>query len=1070
MPGTVDTLNIEITASAQTANRAIENLVQKLTVLKGALNMGNTAGVFALTQSIKQLGQAMQVMSGYKMPDFNRVAKGIERLGTVNVGNINGVASSLGQFASSLNSLSTMSTGAQQLASLVSSFAKLGNKSIYTAINNIPKLASAFTGLMATLSKAPKVSRNVIDLANAMASLSKSGAKLPTVTTNTAKGLNLFSVAAKKAKTSSSGLAVTIGKIYASYWLLFRLFSKLAKAMSISSQITELQNVINMTFGKSQDKINDFLNDSVQQFGMSELAVKKYAARFQALGTAMAISSKSIEKANGFLQNKTVSGYVNLSDDMGDVSLTLTKLTADIASFYDVAQSDVAEDLQAIFTGMTKPLRKYGLDLTQATLKEWALRNGLNADIKSMSQAEKTMLRYQYVLANTTQLQGDFERTSGTWHNQVTILKAGFEQLANIVGTILINAFKGLLKSVNQAMTGIISAMNNVLNALGEIFGWTVEVNFGGLTNDTEDYADALEDASDSSKKLKNNLLGIDELNVINDKNSDSGSGSSSSAVDGANKIISVVDTGEKKYESWIKNLEQLGDAIGNKLTNLMNGIDWDSVFQGARDFGKGLADFLNGLISPELFGAVGRTIANSLNAAIQASLTFATTFDWENFGLSIAEGVNEFFRTFNFADLADDIDAWVQGIWKTVKTAVTNIDWSDVFSGAKDFFKELDIETVELVIGYLMIRNIAKIAFGGEAIALAGRQIATRLGAAVSAFWFGTIVPRLMPAIAASFSGIKPSEAFTSAFGKIPTMFMGIASAAGGAYLSVSNFLDMWNSGFSWANELLMLLGISLTAVGAILLGAPAVVAGVAAGIIAAVGTIAVFIHDNWDEVYGYVTYHLQDIQARINGFVAKTREKLLALFDPVRKKLQEFGDWVKNIFAPLTELTFGDMFDAISNLAKGCANGIIGFFESAVNGIIDGINGFFGMLNNGISFVNEVTHQSFGAISLINHISLPKFANGGYPEIGSLFIAGEAGAEMVGNINGKTGVASGEEITGIREAINYGTETEASLLAQAVTLLNEIANKDTSIELDGRELVDAINKRSSRNGFAFS
>lgn len=112
---------------------------------------------------------------------------------------------------------------------------------------------------------------------------------------------------------------------------------------------------------------------SIQDFGMSELSVKQYSSRFQAMGVAM-----------GFSQKK-----------MADMSIELTKLTADMASFYDVEQSDVARNLQAIFTGETEPLRKYGLDLTQATLKEWALKNGLDANISSMTQAEKTMLQIQ---------------------------------------------------------------------------------------------------------------------------------------------------------------------------------------------------------------------------------------------------------------------------------------------------------------------------------------------------------------------------------------------------------------------------------------------------------------------------------------------------------------------------------------------------------------------------------------------------------------------------------------------------------------------------------------------------
>ena len=137
--------------------------------------------------------------------------------------------------------------------------------------------------------------------------------------------------------------------------------------------------------------VEDMAKTSIQDYGMSELTTKKISSRFQAMGTAM-----------GFPQKQ-----------MAGMSIELTKLAGDMASFYDVSQEDVAKSLQAVFSGEQEPLRKYGLDLTQATLKQWALNNGLNANISSMSQAEKAMLRYQYVMSQTTASQGDFAKTSG---------------------------------------------------------------------------------------------------------------------------------------------------------------------------------------------------------------------------------------------------------------------------------------------------------------------------------------------------------------------------------------------------------------------------------------------------------------------------------------------------------------------------------------------------------------------------------------------------------------------------------------------------------------------------------
>ena len=112
-----------------------------------------------------------------------------------------------------------------------------------------------------------------------------------------------------------------------------------------------------------------------------------------------------------------------------------------------------------------------------------------------------------------------------------------------------------------------------------------------------------------------------------------------------------------EKYTSSIDSLYERGDYIGDTLTQAMNDIDWDSVYQSASNFGSGLASFLNGLISPELFGAVGTTIAGALNTALHGLDSFGETFDWEDFGNSIATGINNFFATFDFALLADTLN-----------------------------------------------------------------------------------------------------------------------------------------------------------------------------------------------------------------------------------------------------------------------------------------------------------------------------------------------------------------------------------------------------------------------------
>lgn len=647
----------------------------------GALNF-DTTGLTNLIGSISRLGGKISTQATANLPQ---------------------ISAQLQNFVRQMNKIGELKFDMTNMSSLVTSISRLGSVASGRAVNNIPLLADNLKYLFETLSKAPNVSANIIRMTEALANLAKTGASSGRAATSLGKSLNIFSGSANKAKSSSFSLASAFGKLYASYWLLFRAFSKIKDAIDISSSLTEVENVVRTTFGNYEELIQDFSKTSIQDFGMSELTAKQVASRFQAMGTAM-----------GFSQGK-----------MADMSLQLTKLTADMASFYDMEQSDVARNLQAVFTGETEPLRKYGLDLTQATLKEWAMKQGLDADISSMTQAEKTMLRYQYVMANTAAAQGDFARTADTWANQVRILKQSFEQLAAIIGGALINAFKPFVQTLNAVMQKVIAFATTVTNALGSIFGWKFEISAGGFADDWSDAAGSAADIADSTgqaaknvEKMNKGLRAFDELNLITTPDNSSGSGSGGSggggaSGGGASGGLVQVDTIFKDYESQIRSLRELGAYISDALSDAMESIDWDRIYSKARNFGKGLADFLNGLITPRLFGDVGMTIASALNTAIYTALSFGEEFDWTNLGDSIAAGVNRFFETFDFSALGRTINTWVHGIYDTITTAIGNIKWSEVWDGVTDFLSEIDLETISLIIGAFALKYAGKFLTG---------------------------------------------------------------------------------------------------------------------------------------------------------------------------------------------------------------------------------------------------------------------------------------------------------------------------------------------------------------------
>lgn len=688
-------------------------------VLSGASSVSsNTIQLVNAISRLASAGDKVQV-SGSALPTFGK---------------------NLTKLINSLSRAGIVSAETIQFASAIGLLASAGEKTAQTAAN-LDALAEALKRFMQTMSTAPTVNANIIQMTQAIGQLASNGNRVGGVTRGLTSSLNIWGNSAKKASKHSFNLASAIGKVYATYWMLFRALGVFRKAIDISGSLTEIENVVSHSFGPSMDKVEEQAKSAIYTLGMSELSFKKYASTYQSMGLAMGITAKQVGDANNFLA-KSTDGYVQASDDMADVSLNLTKLAGDIASFYDKSQADVAEDLQSVFTGTIMPMRKYGVSLDMASLKAFALANGLNADVSSMTQAEKTMLRYQYVMAQTTAAQGDFARTADTWNNQVRLLGENFTRLGAIWGNAGINMLKPLLQALNKGLDAVINFSESIVNALGAIFGWKLEIQRGSLADDFENAASGADDlasgtgkAADNAKKLKQQLQGFDELNVLNTPNDSSGGsggsggggGSSSGGSSGGLKFKVTEEPG--LYKSAISNLRGLGEYIGINLTKELESIDWDSAYKGAENFGKGLADFLTGLISPQLFYATGKTIANSLNTAITASLSFTDNFDFDDLGLSIASGINGFFKNFDFKKFAKAINGWVDGIEDTVFTALKNISWSDVLKGGVDFLTELDLDTVVIAIGAFKWMHGGKEIAEGVLKNLLAKEISTGIG-----------------------------------------------------------------------------------------------------------------------------------------------------------------------------------------------------------------------------------------------------------------------------------------------------------------------------------------------------
>ena len=991
----IDELQIKIKADSAKASNSIESLVNSMNRLRESISF-DTAKLSNIASGIRSISDAATGFKGGKSTEITSMVRALNKFSGVDANSIHGISSAVRDLASGIASVKAVDTSGlismvsalskiggkastqatknlpalsaqlqnfvrqmnkigalnfdmTNMSNLVTSISRLGSVASGRAVTNIPLLADNLKYLFETLSKAPNVSSNIIQMTQALGNLSnRSGGAISGLNTSISSLSGSFLGFKTSTGKALIGLKSFTRQILSSMGIYLGLYGAIRgikNAIDISSALTEVQNVVDVTFGDMSKKVNDFAQDSIRQFGMSELTLKQTASRFQAMGKAMGIDSSLIKKANEFL-NKQTDGYIGLSDSMADVSLNLTKLTADMASLYNIDQDVVSQDLAAIFTGQTRPLRDYGLDLTQATLKEWAMKQGLDSDIESMSQAEKTMLRYQYVLANTQTAQGDFARTADSWANQIRILKQSFEQLGSVIGGALINAFKPFVKALNSVLLVVISFATKVTNALGAIFGWKYEDSGAGLADNFSDAAESADDVADSTgqaakniDKMNKGVRQFDELKLIttNDGSGKKGSGGSGGGASGGasgGKLVKT-DTIFKNYESDIKNLKQLGKYISDALSKAMESINWDKIYSKARNFGKGLADFLNGLINPRLFGNVGKTIAGALNTAIYATLSFGQTFDWSNFGKSLAEGINKFFKTFDFKALAEDINTWVQGVYKTIKTMIENINWSDVWQGAKDFLSNLDIETVAIIIGALTIKKIAKTIIEANVLNTIGKFIAgkvkdaivvalgaekgTGIGTALVGMFkrgigkFGESVGKIL--IPNLMSGLSLNESMVAAFGTIGTTLAGIVSTVGGAILAVTNFVKMMKDGFSWLNEILMLVGTALAAIGAVILGVAAAPAALVAAIVAAVGTVVVLVHDNWETIKGW-----------FSGVSEWVSEKI---FTPISNKISDLWKTVTTVWQNASNWFSTTVIEPIVNFFQGLWTRVKQIFE---------------------------------------------------------------------------------------------------------------------------------------------
>lgn len=506
MSTTIEQLELEVSSNSTSAAGGIDELSSSLRRLREAvapLSKGGM-GLTSLSNSLSKFSDSISKLSGLS------VAKE----------NIEGLVSALkpleGVQKSGFNSLAT---GLDKLAKVAPQIDKvtdsLKNTDLDSFANECNKVAAAITPLATQMEK---VAAGFSAFPSKIQRLLSSNTKLSS--SNGSLSLSYVNLAAK------IGLAVTAVK---------RAANVVAGWITKSNQYIENLNLFTVSMGEYAGK------------------AREYA---ESVGEIMGIDPGEFMRNQGiFMTLATGFGVVN--DRAYTMSQNLTQLGYDLSSFFNISFEDSMQKLQSGLAGELEPLRRLGYDLSVARLQQEAYALGIEKKVTAMTQAEKAELRYYAIMTQVTSAQGDMARTLEAPANQLRILKAQVEQAARALGNIFIPA----LNAVLPYAIAVAKVIRMIANAIASIVGFTLpEIDYSGIgtaAGGAEDMANGLGDASDKAKKLKNALLGIDELNIISPSDDSSGS---DSAIGGAGGLGFELPT-----------YDFIGDAVTGRVDEIVN-------------------------------------------------------------------------------------------------------------------------------------------------------------------------------------------------------------------------------------------------------------------------------------------------------------------------------------------------------------------------------------------------------------------------------------------------------------------------------------------------------------------
>lgn len=876
------------------------------------------------------------------------------------------------------------------------------------------------------------------------------------------------------------------------------------------------------------------------------------------------------------------------SENALDLSSALTRIGADLASVRNMDFDKVWTDMASGLAGMSRTLDKYGVNIRNVNLQQKLNELGIAANISALNQNDKALLRTIILLDSTKYAWGDLAKTINQPANQLRMLKANFGTLAQTIG----NLFMPVIAKVLPFINALVISLQRLFSWVGGLFGLDLSkfstavgtansVDLSGISEDSGTTSNNLGNAAKNAKKLKDHLLGIDELNVIRE---DTETGSGSSGVGGGGVSGGLLDAAfadalaeyESAWNDAFSNIQNRAQELADKIAeiatyiadNVKKGFDvsfvsdkWDKFKENISGISDTLAGIANDPAVSSSMKQLQESMIQSLGSTVGAVASLSVSL-----GYGITGGINQALEESEgyIKDITTSIADNLTGVFDQIidfNTALSEIGTafeSEGFQKIIEFFTKIQIFVSTQVLDTLtglfsdllavltqpftenadkwkeFLENLFELTsnvitpldeFLGILMDnsvtyedsllhkfledLAGDKTAT-VGAALDIINSGL---EQLISITDGFSLSAISESFTN-FGKtietnvinpITEKFGACKDKITGFFTTLwENIKSIWNTVSTWFSEnvidpvVVFFTGL-FERVSQIFEGLWILVQAiwkvvaewfnknvtdplidffgdVKEKVSSFFSTLWENIKNVWNKVSSWfntyvttpVTSFFKDVWTKVKSFFSN-------LWSDVKGVWNSVATWfnntvitpVKNAFETATNSIgtfFTNLWSGIKKGVVGAMNAVIGGIESGINFIVGGINRIIRGFNKIVSWAAKVAEVDWGGVDEVPTVSLSRislYEDGGFPKRADLFWANENGVpELVGTMGGKTAVASGGEITGISDAVYATGEREASLLADAVMYLREIAAKEMSVLIGDKDIARSNNR----------